>query len=458
MPDSSPCRKKKKLTLIASKQGVETAERALIRLGFDSRSNFAKSKLLSRSTVANFFNQVPIQLDSFKRICDALKLEWQEIAEIKESTINSVPIKIQVNARHDLEEGVQQEMLGRQVTVIDKQSQEIKAVITLQGDISLISDPQIFEALFKKYGRDTIHITDIREGSIKLIIEGSQEDIERLLIQIKSGELTELDGFPVEDAQILSESSEDGESSEQKWRLVEEIVTNQIIGRDLRGADLSDADLRNAYLIGANLSEADLSDSDLRDANLNSANLNGANLMGANLSDANLSGANLMGANLSDANLSVPQLSDANLSSADLRDANLSNANLSGADLRDANLSNANLRDANLSGANLSGANLSGAYLSGAYLRGAKLSGADINSANLLFANLSGADLSGANLSGANLSDADLSGANLSGIQVEKTRFSDNLGITEELKKDLIKRGAIFDDSPGDRSRILTRV
>jgi DNA-binding Xre family transcriptional regulator len=368
MRDSSLCRKKKRLTIAASKKGVETAEKALIRLGFGSKSNFAVVHL-SRTTVTKFFNQVPIQLDSFKRICDALKLKWEEIAGItQESLINHEPIEIQVNARPDIEKGVQQEMLGRQVTVIDKHSQEIKAVITLQGDISLISDPQIFEALFKKYGRDTIHITDIREGSIKLIIEGSQEDIERLLILIKSGELTELDGFPVEDAQILSESSEDDESSEQKWRLVEEIVTNQIIGRDLSGADLSDADLKNACLIGASLSGADLNDSDL-------------------------------------------------------------------------------------SHAYLSDANLSGSYLSHAYLMLANLRGA-----NLSDADLSDADLSGANLSGANLRGANLSGANLSGIQVEKTRFSDNLGITEELKKDLIKRGAIFDDSPGDRSRILTRV
>ena len=68
------------------------------------------------------------------------------------------------------------------------------------------------------------------------------------------------------------------------------------------------------------------------------------------------------------------------------------------------------------------------------------------------------ADLSRADLSRADLRDADLRDADLSVIQVEKTRFRNNLGITEELKKDLINRGAIFEDSPGDRSRILTRI
>jgi len=68
------------------------------------------------------------------------------------------------------------------------------------------------------------------------------------------------------------------------------------------------------------------------------------------------------------------------------------------------------------------------------------------------------ADLSRAELRVADLRDANLRDANLRGIQVEKTRFRNNLGITEELKKDLINRGAIFEDSPGDRSRILTRI
>ncbi|MEG5061947.1 pentapeptide repeat-containing protein [Microcoleus sp. A2-C5] len=461
MPDASPCRKKKKLTITATEKGVETAERALIRLGFDSKSNFAKSQLLSRSTVTNFFNQVPIQPDSFKRICEALKLKWQEIAGItQESIINHEPIKIQVNAMPDIiEEGVKQKMLVPQVAVIDKDSQNNKIlIITLQGDmnsINSISDRQRFEAMLKKHGVPTIQVTDIQEGSIKLIIEGSEEDIERLLIQIKSGELTELDGFPVEDVQILSESSEDGESSEEKWRLVEEIVTNQIIGRDLNGADLSDADLSGACLIDANLNEADLSDSDLNSANLRGANLRGANLSGTDLSDTNLSDTNLSGTDLSDANLSSTILGRFNLREALQRGALQRDAR---ALQRIALLGGANMRDALLSGANLSGVNLSVANLSGANLRSANLSGAD-----LILADLSGADLSDANLSGTDLRLANLSGANLidadlSGIQVERTRFLDNLGITEEQKKDLIKRGAIFEDSPGNPAGILTRV
>ena len=122
----------------------------------------------------------------------------------------------------------------------------------------------------------------------------------------------------------------------------------------------------------------------------------------------------------------------ADLRGVNLRIADLRRANLSDADLRRANLSDADLSHANLSGVNLSHANLSGAILSDA-------------------------NLSGANLSGVFLIGAILSGAILSGAEVENARFGDNLGISQTMKLDLIRRGAIFEDSPGDRSGVLTR-
>jgi hypothetical protein len=205
MTDSSPGRKKKKLTIAASKKGVETAEKALIRLGFGTKSNFATSKRLSRSTVTKFFTQSPIMYDSFKVICDSLQLKWEEILETPEESINSQPIKRQLNPSSDIEEGVKNKMLVRQVNFVEITSQKTQTVITLKGDIDSISNIQVIAAILKEHGGDTIQITAIQEGSIKLIIEGSKEDIERLLNKIQSGELTELDGFPVEDAQILAE-------------------------------------------------------------------------------------------------------------------------------------------------------------------------------------------------------------------------------------------------------------
>ncbi|WP_445250599.1 pentapeptide repeat-containing protein [Microcoleus sp. OTE_8_concoct_300] len=469
-------RKKKKITIPPSSEGVKIAENALIRLGFDSKINFAKAQLLSRRTITKFFQCRLIQLDSFKKICHELKLDWTKIAGISEEKNSKIPeTKYCINP--DINEGWEKmhtQTFYRQVTVRDEKTHTIKAKIKWIGDIKSCETLSRIEWNLRKYSGETLKITDIKEGSIRLTVEGSQEDIDRLVSGIKSGELKEVSGFPVEDVQILSESSEDDERNElnNKWCLVREIVIQGIRDRNLSGFDLSDADLRYANLSGANLRSADLSGADLSGANLTSADLSGADLSGANLIDANLMSAYLSGADLRSADLSGAYLMSAyliganligaNLSGANLIRAYLSGANLRSADLTSADLSGADLIDANLIGVNLIGANLSGANLSGASLIGDRIRAyrihADLSGANLSGADLSGADLSGANLSGANLSGADLIDANLSKTKVEKARFSSNLGFSESMKQDLIKQGAIFEDSPGDRSEVLTKV
>ena len=459
-------RKKKKITIPPSSEGVKIAEKALIGLGFDSKINFAKAQLLSRRTITKFFQCRLIQLDSFKKICQELKLDWTKIAGISELKHSKIPA-INDSLNPDINEGREKmhtQTFYRQVTVIDEKTHTIKAKLKWIGDIKSCEDLSRLEWNLRKFSGDSLKITDIKEGSIRLTVEGSQEDIDRLVSRIKLGELKEVSGFPVEDVQILSESSEDDESNElnNKWYLLREIVIQGITNRNLSGFDLSDADLRYANLSGANLRSADLSGADLSGANLRSADLSGADLSGADLIDANLMSAYLSGADLRSADLSGAYLMSAYLIGAYLIGANLSGANLRSANLRSADLSGADLIDANLIGANLIGANLSGANLSGANLIGDRIRAyrihADLSGANLSGADLSGADLSGANLSGANLSGAGLIDTNLSKTKVEKARFSSNLGFCESMKLDLIKQGAIFEDSPGDRSEVLTKV
>lgn len=157
----------------------------------------------------------------------------------------------------------------------------------------------------------------------------------------------------------------------------------------------------------------------------------GAKLLGVNLRGVDLSGANLHGAYLRGADLSDADLSEANLGKVNLGGADLSGALLSNADLTEANLHRVSLALANLSGANLSGANLSDANLS---------------NANLSDANLSGADLSDADLRQAGLALTNLKGANLKNTNVENARLCHAPGLSEEIKQDLISRGAVFED------------
>jgi uncharacterized protein YjbI with pentapeptide repeats len=101
---------------------------------------------------------------------------------------------------------------------------------------------------------------------------------------------------------------------------------------------------------------------------------------------------------------------------------------------------------------------LSGAYLSGADLSGANLSGAILTETYLTFAELSGSNLGQANLIKANLIKANLIGVSFNHVIVKDARFGLNTGMSRELQQDLIARGAIFEDAPGDRSGVLVPV
>ncbi|NHC37690.1 pentapeptide repeat-containing protein [Scytonema millei] len=116
----------------------------------------------------------------------------------------------------------------------------------------------------------------------------------------------------------------------------------------------------------------------------------------------------------------------------------------------------ADLRNVDLSNANLTGINLSAAYLGKANLSGANLRNANLSNTVLFHTDLSNANLSNANLSSTIVYGANLSFAKLDGAKVEGSRFGWNIGLTEDLKRDLQQRGAVFEDSAGDRKPIST--
>ncbi len=96
------------------------------------------------------------------------------------------------------------------------------------------------------------------------------------------------------------------------------------------------------------------------------------------------------------------------------------------------------------------GANLNEVNLSYGDLQGANLRKTNLSSTDLTRADLSGADLSYADLSCANLTETNLSETNLSGARLEYARFRNNQGLSEAMKLDLSKRGAIFENSDSE--------
>lgn len=427
-------------SLIASEIGIERARKALIDLGIN-QTGLEERLGFSRSTISSFFNRTkPIDHPYFTKICKTLNLEWEEIVE------KDNPMKLDNSQIEN-------------TTDVETNSPRLAAFV-IEGSfpVDVLTRAKI-QALVKQLqkitGDASLEIVDIQEGSIKIILKGTPEALATIQALYNSDQLNEL------------------------------VRQANLSGANLSESDLSGANLSESDLSGANLSKSDLSRAHLSRANLSESDLSGANLSRARLFETDLSGAKLRGADLSKAYLTKADLSRAKLSGANLFEANLREAKLRGANIREANLSGANLTEANLFGTYLFGAYfrrayfrgfrlqrvrifgvrlfgsdlfVSGARLYGANLFGSDLSGADLSGADLSEANFFGVNLRRADLSGANLFGTDLSGADLSYANVKNARFANNLGISEDLKLDLIDRGAIFDDSSGDRSRVLTPV
>lgn len=139
-------------------------------------------------------------------------------------------------------------------------------------------------------------------------------------------------------------------------------------------------------------------------------------------------------------NNNIPNdMSGQDFSHRDLCDRNLARLQFNGCDFSHAKLNGATLSDSQLCGANFSQAMLCGTHFFNAKLNGAKFSQA----------NLTGANLAGANLRCTDFRKADLSEANLSNAKVQGAQFQNCKGISDETKRDLKNRGAIFHS--GDR-------
>jgi hypothetical protein len=266
--------KRNRFLITASIKGVERAEAILKSRGFSSISAFAKAQLLGKSSGDKFLSRQPILPDTFIKICEGLEVkDWKELAELEPLLAQAEKVtqtqELQGSLAKDSREVGES---FRRVTVLNPIG-EVKIKLTFEGSIEAVTaDVQrLIEACMKNAGGDTIRITDVRPGSIKVTVQGSPRDIAKLIDQINAGELTEVEGFPIQDCQILSEDflADVGQhSNTEKWELIADIVNNPKIPRQLSGADLSDADLSNVILINADLTNADLSGSDLSNADL----------------------------------------------------------------------------------------------------------------------------------------------------------------------------------------------
>lgn len=276
---------------------------------------------------------------------------------------------------------------------------------------------------------------------------------------------------------FIPENTDSSQELLQRIRAIVEADTDdftelaKIAGLDLRldfsGADLSHVDLSYADLKEANLSETNLSYANLRGADLRYTNLREANCSNSILSHANLRGANLTGADLSHANLQYTDLSSANCVNATLNETNLSHGFLSrtqfqsahliasclafaacvAVDFTHAVLSNADFSDSSLMQVDFRHAHLDGASFLSAVFDGCQFNNANLQRAAFELATITGVDFFGADLSGAHFRRATFDTCRLEGVlSVQGTKFYGNAGLSNELMRSLVRRGAIFQE------------
>jgi uncharacterized protein YjbI with pentapeptide repeats len=463
--------KRKRITVIASQDGVEIAKRSLSRLGFDSKDGFAKAQTMGKSTVDKFFNRKGIQLDSFKRICEGLTLTWSEILE-QDISVNPINLNSSAPPIASKPSGLVSDSPGSlrresacSINTVNEEIQITNLEIVLKGDFNSINNEvqQAIEILLRNGFGSAIRIVDIQPGSIRITIQGNKEDIVRLVDRFTSGELSEINGFAVEELQARDpELLEEIEPtiSVSKWDLVRDIVDNPKSDRQLVGVDLSDADLSGADLCNADLSNADLSGADLRSADFNRADLSGADLSCSNLRSITHINCDRALVRARDLTLALNRdlVRDSARARTLARDLTLTLARArararalnSALDLDlDSDLDLA--RDLALAFDLALALALARSLVCDRDRDIARDIARDIHRS---FNRAPDRDSARACALMLILIGANLRNANLSNTNVAQAHLGSGLGLSEAEKRDLAQRGAIFDESPSDRSPI----
>lgn len=209
------------------------------------------------------------------------------------------------------------------------------------------------------------------------------------------------------------------------------------------------------------LDRVDISFSQVRSVNLSCAKVHDSRAHGCKFIKVDFSFACLQRTDLShakfiDCYLRGVLLDSASLDYATLRGANLRDSNLVAASALEADFTESNFKNSNISHAFLGKSNFEGSIFIGAKLVGSSFFSCNLKYVNFAHSNLRHATLRRAQLHYASFSYADLSSADLRGANLKHTNFigaivkDTNLGMGVGLsflqKKQLLKRGAVFED------------
>lgn len=207
---------------------IQQVKLALRRHAFPSQKALAEELRISRSTTDKFFTGKAVDYQYFVEISERLGLDWEAIAYIDiegESTLNprNLPKKKFLSSDEDIvslleknnSKGIQEQHSAEEALILsstiekeEKYDDKERAAFVVAGSISKddISKLKAIAELLQEITGDTyIKIIDIERGSIKLILEGSQESLEQIEALFKAGQLTEVLKIPIENVQFIDE-------------------------------------------------------------------------------------------------------------------------------------------------------------------------------------------------------------------------------------------------------------
>lgn len=399
--------------------------------------------------------------EAFVNIAKGIRKSIETII-YKKTTIQSDDINnIQTLERKDIIDSSFAQSQTSQSTSIKK------LAFVINGEIDrceLAHLEAIVEALRKRTGDPSLSMVYFDKGSIRIILDGSQEALEIIEDLFIKGDLKKIEESTVENVHFVDEKSE----TAHKARLIQEIKNHEI---QSNRSNFVRADLKGANLVRVNFQWANLIGADLRGANLSQANLAEADLGGANLASANLQGAILRNTNLSFANLSpaidfffardrtsMPELDrilDRVLDHADINKLDQARYYICNhpldrkvisvlAQILERNLTNdlaQDLANVLIYRVSFDLAKILAHFLARIFDRARYFNGTNMREADLQGANLEEANLYRANLSRTNLQRTKLKGAN-----VLDAFFTNAEGLSIYEQEELQRRGAIFED------------
>ena len=185
-----------------------------------------------------------------------------------------------------------EKILGSILATHTKMAEQFTAFV-ISGKISNTTTAEIqafVQLLRKKTGDDSIDVAFFMEGSIKIILSGSPEGLEKLQEMFESGELEDLEIPPVEEIYRVDNDTTDARKARhiKALRLRQPLVPlasdnipesenvrfRYLNSKSIRNLSIK-IELRQANLRGANLRRLDLRKIDLTDADLTDADVTG---------------------------------------------------------------------------------------------------------------------------------------------------------------------------------------